>query len=239
MIRSNASLIGNGTIHGPVTVQNGGTLAPGASIGKLMLINSIILQGSTIMEISKTGSTLTNLTSFSCKRKSLMRKLAPPVHLLQTARCPSWRLRKERQQAQLVQRGVEIFRHMGDHSFESFATDFQVPQPNALELSEQVMDFNGLVLLPPLDIEFGAQPISQETNPHMIAHSVGSSVKHRAHSQIGFQVTKSIFDLQEVLVMVNHTGLGNLLSGGVGPQQIKAIADCLAEDQVAAAAPLQ
>jgi len=55
MIRSNASLIGNGTIHGPVTVQNGGTLAPGASIGKLMLINSIILQGSTIMEIRKRG----------------------------------------------------------------------------------------------------------------------------------------------------------------------------------------
>ena len=60
IIRSNASLIGNGTIHAPVTVENGGTLAPGASIGKLMLVNSIILQGSTIMEISKTGSTLTN-----------------------------------------------------------------------------------------------------------------------------------------------------------------------------------
>jgi len=59
-IRSNASLVGNGTIHGPVRVENGGTLAPGASIGKLMLINSIILQGSTIMEISKTGAALTN-----------------------------------------------------------------------------------------------------------------------------------------------------------------------------------
>jgi len=59
-IRSNASLVGNGTILGPVRVEDGGTLAPGASIGKLSLINSIILHGSTIMEISKTGSTLTN-----------------------------------------------------------------------------------------------------------------------------------------------------------------------------------
>jgi hypothetical protein len=41
-------------------VQPGGTLAPGASIGKLMLINSIFLQGRTQMEISKTGSVLTN-----------------------------------------------------------------------------------------------------------------------------------------------------------------------------------
>jgi hypothetical protein len=59
-IRSNASLVGNGTILAPVTVQSGGTLAPGTSIGKLMLINSIILQGSTLMEISKTASAFTN-----------------------------------------------------------------------------------------------------------------------------------------------------------------------------------
>jgi hypothetical protein len=59
-VRSNATLGGNGTILGALTVQNGGTLSPGASVGKLALSNSPVLQGSVLMEISKNGATLTN-----------------------------------------------------------------------------------------------------------------------------------------------------------------------------------
>jgi len=54
-VRSGALLLGNGTIIGPVTVQSGATLAPGSSVGKLVLSNPPILQGQIVMELSKSG----------------------------------------------------------------------------------------------------------------------------------------------------------------------------------------
>src|ERR1051326_9131168 len=60
-IRSNAALIGNGTVTGTLTVQPGGALLPGGSIGQLLLSNAPVLQGQTVMEIRKSGSVLTNI----------------------------------------------------------------------------------------------------------------------------------------------------------------------------------
>jgi len=53
------TLGGNGSIAGPITVQNGGKLSPGSSIGRLTVSNSVALQagGTTLMEISKTPQT--------------------------------------------------------------------------------------------------------------------------------------------------------------------------------------
>jgi T5SS/PEP-CTERM-associated repeat protein len=59
-IRSNAALVGNGTVTGTLTIQPGGALLPGGSIGQLLLSNAPVLQGQTLMEISKSGSLLTN-----------------------------------------------------------------------------------------------------------------------------------------------------------------------------------
>jgi T5SS/PEP-CTERM-associated repeat protein len=59
-IANNASLIGNGAVTGILTVQPGGVLAPGASIGKMVFSNSPSLQGAVAMEISKNGATITN-----------------------------------------------------------------------------------------------------------------------------------------------------------------------------------
>ena len=59
-VSANAVLQGNGTIAGSVTNANGGVISPGLSVGKLILSNSPSLQGAIIMEISKTGPTLTN-----------------------------------------------------------------------------------------------------------------------------------------------------------------------------------
>jgi T5SS/PEP-CTERM-associated repeat protein len=59
-ISTYGSLVGNGTIVGALTVEAGGTFAPGASVGKIVLSNSPSLQGHTRMEISKSGATLTN-----------------------------------------------------------------------------------------------------------------------------------------------------------------------------------
>src|SRR5437773_2770784 len=101
------------------------------------------------------------------------------------------------------------------------------------------MDFNRLVLLAPLGLQFGAQPISQETNPNMIAYTIWSPVKHRAHSQVILQVTKGILYFQEALVVADHARTGDLLGGGIGCQQIKTVADRLGADQFAAAAPLE
>jgi fibronectin-binding autotransporter adhesin len=60
LIANNASLLGDGTVLGTLAVQSGGTLAPGASVGKLVLSNSPTLQGATVMEISRNGASLTN-----------------------------------------------------------------------------------------------------------------------------------------------------------------------------------
>ena len=59
-ISTNASLIGNGTITGAVSVSSGGTFVPGTSVGRIALSNSPGLAGTTIMEISKSSSVLTN-----------------------------------------------------------------------------------------------------------------------------------------------------------------------------------
>jgi autotransporter-associated beta strand protein len=54
-VRAGATLGGNGTLNGATTVDSGGTLAPGTSVGKLTVNNSVTLQAgsATLMEISK------------------------------------------------------------------------------------------------------------------------------------------------------------------------------------------
>jgi autotransporter-associated beta strand protein len=58
-VGSTATLGGMGTINGPVTVQFNATLAPGASLGKLTVNNSVTLQAGSItrMEISSAPQT--------------------------------------------------------------------------------------------------------------------------------------------------------------------------------------
>jgi len=59
-VSSNAAITGNGGIAGAFTVQAGGLLSPGTSIGKIVSISSPLLQGATFMEISRNGTTVTN-----------------------------------------------------------------------------------------------------------------------------------------------------------------------------------
>ena len=54
------TLAGNGIIAGPVRIQSGSTLAPGLSVGKLTINNTLTLQGTTVMEIARNGSAVTN-----------------------------------------------------------------------------------------------------------------------------------------------------------------------------------
>jgi autotransporter-associated beta strand protein len=59
-VQSGATLAGTGSIGGALAVQSGGTLAPGAAgIGTLTVNNTASLAGTTTMEISKSGATLT------------------------------------------------------------------------------------------------------------------------------------------------------------------------------------
>lgn len=51
---------GTGSLLSAVTVQPAGTLAPGASIGTLTVSNEVTLGGTNLMEVSKTGTTITN-----------------------------------------------------------------------------------------------------------------------------------------------------------------------------------
>jgi len=63
VVRAGSTLAGNGTINGIIVtdaVLPLGVISPGASIGKIVLNSSPILNGLAFMEISKNGSTLTN-----------------------------------------------------------------------------------------------------------------------------------------------------------------------------------
>jgi autotransporter-associated beta strand protein len=54
------TLKGTGTINNPVVINNGGTLAPGNSIGTLKIGSTLTLAGLADFDIDKTGLTLTN-----------------------------------------------------------------------------------------------------------------------------------------------------------------------------------
>ncbi len=54
---TDGTLGGNGLIKGPVTVQSGGCLAPGGSIGTLTISNSLSLSGVTLMELNAAAGT--------------------------------------------------------------------------------------------------------------------------------------------------------------------------------------
>ena len=61
VVNCGATSGGTGVINGPTTVQTGGTLAPGNNaIGALTFSNSLSLAGQTVLELGKSGSTLTN-----------------------------------------------------------------------------------------------------------------------------------------------------------------------------------
>lgn len=60
LLVSGGTLGGSGILNGSVTVQTAGTLAPGASIGALTVNGPLTLSGTTVMEINKSGVTLTN-----------------------------------------------------------------------------------------------------------------------------------------------------------------------------------
>lgn len=61
-VASGALLGGTGIISGPVTVQSGGTLAPGNSIGTLTISNSLTLQAGSTTRMEVNASTLANDT---------------------------------------------------------------------------------------------------------------------------------------------------------------------------------
>lgn len=54
------TLGGNGTVAGPVTVLANGALSPGTSIGALTINNALTNYGTLVMELNRTGATLTN-----------------------------------------------------------------------------------------------------------------------------------------------------------------------------------
>jgi autotransporter-associated beta strand protein len=54
------TLGGTGLITAPVTIEVAGTLAPGTPLGTLTISNSLTLNGTTVMEVSHTGSTVAN-----------------------------------------------------------------------------------------------------------------------------------------------------------------------------------
>lgn len=59
-VQSPATLGGNGSINGAVSVQAGGTISAGVSIGTLTINNTLTLAGNAVMEINKSGATLTS-----------------------------------------------------------------------------------------------------------------------------------------------------------------------------------
>ncbi len=59
-VGNTATLRGNGVLGGPVTIQAGGTLAPGDSLGQLKVNNALTLQSASVTRIEINKATLTN-----------------------------------------------------------------------------------------------------------------------------------------------------------------------------------
>ncbi len=59
-VGNGAALGGNGTLGGAVSIDFGGTLAPGTSVGKLTINSNLVMHGTALMEIARNGSGLTN-----------------------------------------------------------------------------------------------------------------------------------------------------------------------------------
>ncbi|HWX20326.1 MAG TPA: LamG-like jellyroll fold domain-containing protein [Candidatus Binatia bacterium] len=60
-VQNTATLAGNGTLNAAVTIQNGGTLAPGdGALGALFCSRTVSLAGKSLLEISKVPTGLTN-----------------------------------------------------------------------------------------------------------------------------------------------------------------------------------
>ncbi|MGN6553313.1 MAG: autotransporter-associated beta strand repeat-containing protein [Verrucomicrobiota bacterium] len=59
-VSGDATLGGNGIIGGAATVQFGGTLSPGNSVGRLTFNDNLSIEGVAMMEIARNGSALTN-----------------------------------------------------------------------------------------------------------------------------------------------------------------------------------
>jgi hypothetical protein len=59
-VLNQGTLVARGTVLGPVSLFNGSILSPGPFLGRLFFGDAPLLQGATVMEISKTGLTLTN-----------------------------------------------------------------------------------------------------------------------------------------------------------------------------------
>ncbi len=61
VVQSGGSLAGLGVVSCPVTVQSGGTLAPGSNaVGTLTILSSLSLAGNTLMEVAKAGMSLSS-----------------------------------------------------------------------------------------------------------------------------------------------------------------------------------
>jgi hypothetical protein len=85
-VANTATLAGAGILAAAPTFQSGSTLAPGDSgIGTLMVNASLTLAASTVMELSKTGSSLTNdvtrgCDSWMCRQRIGYQPYPPPYH---------------------------------------------------------------------------------------------------------------------------------------------------------------
>jgi autotransporter-associated beta strand protein len=76
------TLGGNGLLKGPITIQSGGRLAPGVSIGTLTISNSLNLSGVTIMELNAathTSDLVRGLTSVTYGGTLVLSNLAGAI----------------------------------------------------------------------------------------------------------------------------------------------------------------
>jgi autotransporter-associated beta strand protein len=60
VVNANGTLIGDGSIADALVINIGGTLSPGPGVARLTVNNTVTLGGTTLMDITKTGTDVTN-----------------------------------------------------------------------------------------------------------------------------------------------------------------------------------
>lgn len=108
-------------------------------------------------------------------------------------------------QTESIEQGVEVRWDLGQQAFGFFASDLQITDSNALQLAQQPLNISRFCFGSPCNGQPGAEPVSYETQPDMIADSVGPGMKNRTHLQISLQLAEGILNTFEIFVMAKDS----------------------------------
>jgi hypothetical protein len=105
-------------------------------------------------------------------------------------------LGEERKQTELTQHRIELGPDLSQEALGVLVCDFQGTDSNPLSLAQQSLDLACFAFGSPFIGKLGAEPVSDEAEPHMIADPVRTVVKDRADLHITLGMDRELHPMQ-------------------------------------------